>query len=76
MRASVQTKRIIQMMIVRSSSRSASGFFILTASGMDDFAYSGFRSGVMAMAEMDAFTLADNEYLYNAWRFFWNAYFE
>lgn len=36
-------------------------FFIFTASGTEDFAYSGFKRGVMAMVETDTFTLADNE---------------
>lgn len=47
--------------IVRNSGRSASGFFIFTASGTDDFAYSGFKSGVMAMGETEVFTFADSE---------------
>ena len=47
--------------IVRGSGHSADDFFIFTASGTDDFAYSGFKSGVMAMSETDAFTLANNE---------------
>lgn len=71
--------------IARNSGRAPEDFFIFTASGTDDFAYSGFKSGVMAMAETDVFTFADseregyahdgraaNEYMYNALRFFWN----
>lgn len=47
--------------IVRKSGRAPEDFFIFTASGTEDFAYSGFKSGVMAMAETDVFTLADSE---------------
>lgn len=47
--------------IVRSSGHSAEDFSIFTASGTDDFVYSGFKSGVMAMGETDVFTFADNE---------------
>lgn len=47
--------------IVRNSGSSASGFFIFAASGTDDFAYSGFKSGVMAMGETDVFAFADSE---------------
>lgn len=47
--------------IVRNSGHTPGDFFIFTASGTDDFAYSGFKSGVMAMAETDVFTLADSE---------------
>ena len=47
--------------IVRSSGHSANDFFIFTASGTDDFAYSGFKNGVMAMGKTEIFTLADSE---------------
>ena len=47
--------------IVRDSGHSPGDFFLFTASGTEDFAYSGFKSGVMAMAETDVFTLADSE---------------
>ncbi len=47
--------------IVSGSNHSPEDFFIFTASGTEDFAYSGFKNGVMAMAETDVFTLADNE---------------
>ena len=47
--------------IVRNSGHSGSDFFIFAASGTDDFAYSGFKNGVLAMGETDIFTLADNE---------------
>lgn len=47
--------------IARNSGRAPEDFFIFTASGIDDFAYSGFKSGVMAMAETDVFTFADSE---------------
>lgn len=47
--------------IVRSSGHSDNDFFIYSASGTDDFAYSGFKNGVMAMGETDVFTFADSE---------------
>ena len=47
--------------IVRNSGHVPDDFFIFTASGTEDFAYSGFKSGVMAMGETDIFTFADNE---------------
>lgn len=47
--------------IVRDSGHTANDFFIFAASGTDDFAYSGFKSGVMDMAGTDIFTLANNE---------------
>lgn len=47
--------------IVRNSGHSVSDFFIFAASGTEDFAYSGFKSGVMAMGETDIFTFANNE---------------
>lgn len=47
--------------IVSSSGHSPEDFFIFTASGTNDFAYSGFKSGVIAMGETDTFTFANNE---------------
>lgn len=47
--------------IVKRSGHSSEDFFIFAASGTEDFAYSGFKSGVMAMGETDAFTFASNE---------------
>ena len=47
--------------LVRQSGHSPEDFFLFTASGTEDFAYSGFKSGVMAMGETDMFTFADNE---------------
>ncbi len=47
--------------IVRNSQCGPDDFFIFTASGTEDFAYSGFKSGVLAMGETDMFTFADNE---------------
>ena len=47
--------------IVNRSSQSPEDFFIFTASGTNDFAYSGFKSGVTAMGETDVFTFADSE---------------
>lgn len=47
--------------IVRNSGHALDDFFIFAASGTEDFAYSGFKSGVMAMGETDAFTFANNE---------------
>lgn len=47
--------------IVRDSGHEPGDFFIFAASGTDDFAYSGFKSGVLAMADTDIFTLAHNE---------------
>lgn len=47
--------------IVNRSEYGPDDFFIFTASGTEDFAYSGFKNGVMAMAETDVFTLADSE---------------
>ena len=47
--------------IVKRSGHSSEDFFIFAASGTEDFAYSGFKSGVMAMGETDTFTFADNE---------------
>lgn len=47
--------------IVRNSGHSAGDFFIFTASGTEDFACSGFKSGVMDMTETEMFTLADKE---------------
>ena len=46
---------------VKNSGHSADDFFIFTASGTEDFAYSRFRRGVMDMAQTDTFQLADNE---------------
>lgn len=46
---------------VRTSGHDPSDFFIFAASGTDDFAYSGFKHGVLTMADTDIFTLADNE---------------
>ena len=48
--------------IVKSSGHSPEDFFIFTTSGTEDFAYSGFKRGVMAMGETDAFIFADNEW--------------
>ena len=47
--------------IVEKSNHKPDDFFIFAASGTDDFAYSGFKRGVMAMGETDVFTFADNE---------------
>ena len=47
--------------IVKRSGHSSEDFFIFAASGTENFAYSGFKSGVMAMGETDTFTFADNE---------------
>lgn len=47
--------------IVRNSGHGPDDFFIFTASGTSDFAYSGFKSGVLAMGETDIFTFSDNE---------------
>lgn len=47
--------------IVRGSGHSGSDFFIFAASGTEDFAYSGFKNGVLAMGETDVFTMADRE---------------
>lgn len=47
--------------IVNRSDCAPEDFFTFTASGTDDFAYSGFKNGVMAMAETKVFTLADSE---------------
>lgn len=47
--------------IVRRSGHSPEDFFVFTAFGTEDFACSGFKSGVMDMAETDMFTLADSE---------------
>ena len=47
--------------IVRNSGHSPEDFFLFTASGTEDFAYSGFKSGVMDLAKTDVFTLADRE---------------
>lgn len=47
--------------IVRDSGYGPGDFFIFTASGSEDFAYSGFKSGVLAMGETDVFTFADSE---------------
>lgn len=47
--------------IVKRSGHSPVDFFIFTASGTKDFAYSGFKNGVMDMAQTDMFTLADAE---------------
>lgn len=71
--------------VVRTSEYEPEDFFIFAASGTDDFACSGFKSGVLAMGETDVFTFAEseregcahdgtaaNEYAYNALRFFWN----
>lgn len=48
--------------IVRSSGHSPEDFFIFTASGTDDFAYSGFKRGVMDMGtDSEVFTFGDSE---------------
>lgn len=48
--------------IVRSSGHSPEDFFIFTASGTDDFAYSGFKQGVMDMGpDSEVFTFGDSE---------------
>lgn len=47
--------------IVQNSQHKPDDFFIFAASGTDDFAYSGFKRGVLAMGETDVFTFADNE---------------
>lgn len=47
--------------IVENSNHKPDDFFIFAASGTEDFAYSGFKRGVMAMGETDVFTIADNE---------------
>ena len=47
--------------IVRNSEYGPDDFFIFAASGTEDFAYSGFKRGVLAMGETDVFTFADNE---------------
>lgn len=47
--------------IVRNSEYGPDDFFIFAASGTEDFAYSGFKSGVLTMGETDVFTFADNE---------------
>ena len=47
--------------IVSGSGFSPDDFFIFTASGTEDFAYSGFKGGVMVMAGTDVSTLADTE---------------
>lgn len=47
--------------IVRTSGHSPEDFFIIAASVTSDFAYSGFKKGVMAMGETGLFTFADNE---------------
>lgn len=47
--------------LVRGSGHAPEDFFIFTASGTADFAYSGFKNGVMDMSRTDVFTLADNE---------------
>lgn len=49
--------------IVESSGHDWNDFFIFAASGTNDFAYSGFKSGIDAMAKSDSgiFRFADNE---------------
>ncbi len=48
--------------IVRSSGHSPEDFFIFTASGTDDFAYSGFKRGVMDMGtDSEVFTFGNSE---------------
>lgn len=48
--------------IVRSSGHSPEDFFIFTASGTEDFAYSGFKRGVMEMGtDSEIFTFGDSE---------------
>lgn len=47
--------------IVKSSGHAPEDFFIFTASGTEDFAYSGFKQGVMDMGGTGVFTFADNE---------------
>lgn len=48
--------------IVRSSGHSPQDFFIFTASGTDDFAYSGFKRGVTDMGtDSEIFTFGDSE---------------
>lgn len=49
--------------IVRDSGHSSGDFFIFAASGTEDFAYSGFKRGVLAMGDAadGTFVMADNE---------------
>lgn len=49
--------------VVKNSGYDWDDFFIFAASGTDDFAYSGFKRGIDAMAASDSgiFRLADNE---------------
>ena len=49
--------------IVQSSGHDWDNFFIFAASGTNDFAYSGFKRGIDAMAASDSgiFRFADNE---------------
>lgn len=49
--------------VVKNSGHDSDDFFIFAASGTDDFAYSGFKSGIDAMAASDSgiFRFADNE---------------
>ena len=47
--------------IVTRSGHFPEDFFLFTASGTNDFAYSGFKNGVLAMGETDMFTFADSE---------------
>ena len=49
--------------LVRNSGHSANDFFIFTASGTEDFAYSGFKRGVLDMGNVPdgTFVFAGNE---------------
>ncbi len=47
--------------VVRDSRYSPDDFFIVAASGTDDFAYAAFKSQIDAMAATDVFVLADDE---------------
>lgn len=49
--------------IVRDSGHDTDDFFIFAVSGTDDFAYAGFKRGVLAMSEVSdrTFVLADDE---------------
>ena len=47
--------------LVKAQGYDADDFFIFAMSGEDDFAYSSFKSQIMAMADTSMFTFADNE---------------
>lgn len=48
--------------LVRHSGRKPEDFFIFAASGTDDFAYAGFKSGIQSMGQQtDVFAFADSE---------------